>query len=55
MDTAIRVQILDEAACISYSANTIEKGMNPSILFRLLLNFGVDWDLLSARAARLGK
>ena len=24
-------QILDEAVCISYSANTLKKGMNPTI------------------------
>ena len=29
MDTATRVQILDEADCISYTSNTIGKGMNP--------------------------
>ena len=32
MDTAIRVQILDEAACFSHSTNTLGKGMNPIIL-----------------------
>ena len=32
MDTATRVQILDEADCISYSTNTLGKGMNPVIL-----------------------
>ena len=32
MDTAIRVQILDETDCISYSTNTLGKGMNPIIL-----------------------
>ena len=32
MDTATRVQILDEADCISPSTNTLEKGMNPIIL-----------------------
>ena len=32
MDMATQVQILDEAVCISYSANTIVKGMNPTIL-----------------------
>ena len=31
MDTATRVQILDVAVCISYRANTIKKGMNPTI------------------------
>ena len=32
MDTATRVQILDETDCISHSTNTIGKGMNPIIL-----------------------
>ena len=32
MDLATRVQILDEAVCISHSANILEKGMNPTIL-----------------------
>ena len=33
MDTANIVQTLDEAVCISHHANTLEKGMNPTILF----------------------
>ena len=32
MDTAIRVQILDEADCISQNTNTLGKGINPIIL-----------------------
>ena len=32
MDTATRVQILDESDCIWHSTNTLEKGMNPIIL-----------------------
>ena len=32
MDTAPQVQFLDEAVCISHSANTIQKDMNPPIL-----------------------
>ena len=32
MDTATRVQILDESDCISHSTNTLGKGMNPIIL-----------------------
>ena len=32
MDTATRVQILDEADFLSYSTNTLGKGMNPIIL-----------------------
>ena len=32
MDTATRVQIQDKAVSISHSANTLEKGMNLTIL-----------------------
>ena len=32
MDMVTQVQILDEADCISYSTNTLGKGMNPIIL-----------------------
>ena len=32
MDTVIRVQILDEAVCISHSANILGNDMNPTIL-----------------------
>ena len=32
MDTAIRVQILDETDCTSHSTNTLGNGMNPIIL-----------------------
>ena len=32
MDTATRVQILDETDCISHTTNTLGKGMNPIIL-----------------------
>ena len=32
MDTATRVQILNETNCISHSTNTFGKGMNPIIL-----------------------
>ena len=32
IDTATRIQILDEAVCISDSTNTLEKGMNSTIL-----------------------
>ena len=32
MNTAIRVQILDETDCISHCTNTLGKGMNPIIL-----------------------
>ena len=32
MDTATQVQILDKIDCISYSINTLGKGMNPIIL-----------------------
>ena len=32
MDTVTRVQILDQANCISHSTNTLGKGVNPIIL-----------------------
>ena len=32
INTATRVQILDETDCISHSTNTLGKGMNPVIL-----------------------
>ena len=32
MDTAMRVQILDETDYISHNTNTLGKGMNPIIL-----------------------
>ena len=32
MDTATRVQILDETDCILHRTNTLGKGMNPIIL-----------------------
>ena len=32
MNTAIRVQILDETDCISHCTHTLGKGMNPIIL-----------------------
>ena len=32
MNTANIVQILDEAICISHSANNLGKGMNPTTL-----------------------
>ena len=32
MDTAVRVQILDEALCVSHSTDTFRKGIHPIIL-----------------------
>ena len=32
MDSKTQVQILDETDCISHSANTLKKGINPIIL-----------------------
>ena len=32
MDMGTGIQILDEAVCISQSANTLGKGMHPTIL-----------------------
>ena len=36
MDTETRVQIIDEAVCISYSANNLGKDMHP-IVFPLVM------------------
>ncbi len=36
MDTTTRVQIQDQANCISHSTNTLGKGMNPIILPRAM-------------------
>ena len=41
MDTVTQVQILDEAVWISHSANTLEKGMNPTILSAM--DSRADW------------
>ena len=32
MDMVTQVQILDEVVCIPHSADTLNKGMNPTIL-----------------------
>ena len=32
MDTVTRVQILNKTVCISHSVNSLEKGMNSTIL-----------------------
>ena len=40
MDTATRVQILDEVVCISHSANTLGKDMQCS--FQIWVNSRVD-------------
>ena len=54
MDTKTRVQIQDETVCISYSASTLRKGMNPTILTpatveivgqSVLFNLGITTDL----------
>ena len=45
MDTATRVQILDEAVYISYSANTPDKGMYSVIVPQLSVNSMADWDI----------
>ena len=42
MEPAIKVQIQDEAVCISHSANTLENGMNLTILFQLEVNSRSD-------------
>ena len=33
MNMATRVQILDQAVCISHSTDSLEKGMHPTILY----------------------
>ena len=38
MDTATRVQILDEAVYISHCAITLGKGMNPALLLQAMVN-----------------
>ena len=43
MDTATRVQILDETDCISHSTNTLGKGMNPIILPPAMGKFLCDY------------
>ena len=54
MDTATRVQILDEIDCISHSTNTLRKDMNPIILppaivFCLFLDFnGISTSLCNS-------
>ena len=45
MDTATRVQILDETDCISHCTNTLGEGMNPIILLQLWVNSRADWVL----------
>ena len=43
MDTATRVQTLDEAVSISFNTNTLGKGMNPTIPYsQLWINGGAD-------------
>ena len=36
MNTATQVQILDEVVCISHRANSLQKGMNPTILLQAI-------------------
>ena len=43
MELTTRVQILDKAICISLCANTLRKGMNPSL--QLWINNKADWVL----------
>ena len=40
-----RVQILDEAVYILHNANTLRKGMNPTILPTTIVNNSVDRSL----------
>ena len=45
MDIAKRVQILDEAVCISHSVNILGKGMNPIFSLKLWINNRTYWAL----------
>ncbi len=45
MDTATRVQILDETDSISHSTNTLREGMNPIILPPDFFSLGVATSL----------
>ena len=46
MNIAVQVQILDKDDCISYCANTIGKGMKPTILSPAMgKNREADWAL----------
>ena len=55
MDSATQVQTLDKAVCISHSANTLRKSINPTILLlpvmskivgqSVLFNFGMATSL----------
>ena len=40
MDLGTQVQILSEIVCISYGANTLEKGMTPTILPPVMGKYG---------------
>ncbi len=46
LDTATRVQFLDETDCISHGTNTLGKGMNP-ISLPPWVNSRKDWVLQS--------
>ena len=54
MDTATRVQILDETDCISRSTNTLGKGMNPVFFYRnqMLNNYELDENILKTLIKR---
>ena len=43
MESVIRFQILGDAACISYSANSLEIGLNPTILSLAKSKKSVIW------------
>ena len=45
--TATQVQVLNEAACISHSANTLGKGMNPRILTPAIVKWSDKLDSLT--------
>ena len=45
MDTQNQFQILAKAVCTSHSVNTLEKGVNPTILLPRIVNSMADWVL----------
>ena len=45
MDMVTHIQIFGKAVFISHSANTLDKGMNPTILPPVMKNSKADWAL----------
>ena len=44
MESVTRVQILDEAVCISLCANSLEKSMNPCVFSPAISKYQGTWD-----------